>query len=119
MPSPIHSLSAERLREWMDEDDELLLIDVLPRVSFDKQHIPGSEHVSQYEEGFCEHVRELASGSSQPLVVYCNSKSCNASERAAQKLVRAGFSNVFELGGGIKEWQDAGYPIRGSSVRGR
>ena len=119
MPNPIQSLSAERLCEWMDEDDKPLLINVLPRVSFDKQHIPDSEHVSQYGEDFCEEVRALASGSAQRLVVYCNSKSCNASARAALKLVNAGFTNVFDFEGGVHEWREAGYTIQGSAARPR
>jgi len=119
MSSPVQSLSAKQLHEWMEEDDELLLIDVLPRVSFDKQHIPESEHVSQYEEDFCEEVRALAGSSAQRLVVYCNSKSCNASARAADKLVNAGFENVFDLEGGVAEWRDAGYAVWGTAARSR
>jgi len=115
MPSRVQTLSAQELHDWISERRELVLIDVLPRVSFLKAHLPGSEHASFYEADFLERVEDLVDAPTERVVVYCNSKSCNASERAAQALVEAGYTNVFDFEGGVDEWRTEGFLVGGSA----
>ena len=41
-----------------------------------------------------------------PIVTYCAEKECNASKELARHIMNAGYSNVVEYPGGIKEWFD-------------
>ncbi len=41
-----------------------------------------------------------------PIITYCADESCNASKNLANHIMNAGFSNVVEYPGGIKEWFD-------------
>ncbi len=43
------------------------------------------------------------------VVLYCNSG--RMSDIAARALVREGYANVWDLGGGMTAWQDAGYAL--------
>ncbi len=93
------------------ERDEVTLIDVLPRVSYDKQHLPGAIHISFYEEGFVERVLAQVDDKSTRIVVYCLTPSCNASSRAARALIEAGFDDVLDFEGGLREWEAAGLDV--------
>ena len=39
-----------------------------------------------------------------PMIIYCANKECNASKNLVKKLMNAGYPNVIEYPGGIKEW---------------
>jgi len=106
----MQSLTAAHLKEMLDREEDVHLIDVLPRASFAKRQLPGAVNVSQYDDSFLERIATLVGDKDATIVVYCVSKSCNASMKAAQKLVEAGYANVFDFEGGVKEWEAAGYP---------
>ncbi len=84
---------------------------MLPRVSYDKAHLPGAVHCSFYDDGFAGRVEALAGGRDVRVVVYCARRSCNASARAAAALDAGGFANVLDFAGGVQEWKEAGYEL--------
>jgi len=45
------------------------------------------------------------------IIVYCGSCACQASPKAADKLERLGFRNVWDYAGGKADWVEAGYPL--------
>jgi rhodanese-related sulfurtransferase len=47
------------------------------------------------------------------IVVYCNGYGCHDSMDLADKLLRAGYQQVFVFEGGFPEWRDAGLPVSG------
>jgi len=57
------------------------------------------------------HLGELPADKAAKLVLYC--RSGRMSDLAARDLVRLGYSNVFELDGGMIAWAKAGYKIVG------
>ncbi len=84
---------------------------MLGREDFERAHIPGSENVPVDRDDFAERVEELVSDKDDTIVVYCASFDCEASPKAARKLDGAGFSNVYDFEGGIKEWMKAGHEV--------
>ena len=91
--------------------ENALVIDISASGDFEKAHIPGSRHVapSQFDP---EH-KDLAKVKDRPVVVVC--RNGMASGAAAKRLLKAGFTRVSVLGGGIAQWQAAELPV----VRGR
>lgn len=84
-----------------------LLVDLSARADFEKMHVPGARHVlpSQFDP---EH-KDLAKAKELPVVVM--DKDGRASDKAAQRLVKAGFVKVYTLGGGVLAWQQAQLPL--------
>jgi phage shock protein E len=60
-------------------------------------------------------LARLPTDKSTPVVLYCRSGSM--SRIAARTLVRLGFTNVWNLDGGMIGWQEAGYPLAGTAKR--
>lgn len=109
-------LSAAQLRERLARPDAPVLVDVLPRVSFDRAHLPGAEHASFYDDDFLQRIEALVDGRDTAIVVYCVSSGCNASARAAAALVEAGYTAVHDFEGGIRAWREAGFPVVGAGA---
>ncbi|MFT5284326.1 MAG: rhodanese-related sulfurtransferase [Planctomycetota bacterium] len=107
----METITASELKERQQNGEDLHLINVLPAVSFKKQHLRGSINISAYNEDFLDRIAALVSDQADTLVLYCLTKSCNASSKAAQRLDQAGYTQVFDFEGGVKEWLAAGYAI--------
>jgi len=64
-------------------------------------HIPYNE--------IMQRLAELPADKGAKVVIYC--RSGNMSTQAAQELVQAGYTNLWELGGGMVAWEAAGLPL--------
>ena len=90
--------------------NELLVINVLPRESFNDCHINGSVHVPLTR--LAEYAKSL--DRNREIVVYCTSYVCSASREAWQLLKDMGFLAVFAYEGGMAEWFQKGLPSMGA-----
>ena len=88
--------------------DSPLLIDLSAIADFEKMHVPGARHVlmSQFDP---EH-KDLAKARELPVVVMDKDGRGNAA-KAAQRLVKAGFTRVYWLEGGLAAWTEAQLPL--------
>jgi len=60
-------------------------------------------------------LARLPADKSARVVLYC--RSGRMSSIAARALVKLGFTNVWNLDGGMIAWQEAGYPLAGTAKR--
>ena len=102
------ALTTEELREMQRQDYPPIIINTLSPEDFKHTHIPESINIPQTADDFVEQAEQAAGGKDQPVVVYCASKQCDSSPKAAKKLEDAGFQQVYDYEGGAKAWQDAG-----------
>ncbi|WP_130619222.1 rhodanese-like domain-containing protein [Dyella amyloliquefaciens] len=84
-----------------------LMIDLSAYADFEKAHVPGSRHVAMSQ--FDPEQKDLAKAKDLPVVLI--DKDGRNTGKAAQRLVKAGFSKVFTLGGGVLAWQQAQLPV--------
>lgn len=82
-----------------------VLIDVRTPEEFAAGHIPGAVNISV--DQLAQRLNEIPKD--KPVVLYC--RSGNRSNQAAQILERAGYTQIYDLGGLIT-WVQQGYPIR-------
>lgn len=109
MPAEANILSRKELKEWLDADKDLKLIEVLAEESFRDFHIPGAVNVPG--DQLRERIPEVVPNKDQTVVVYCASPSCTASDRAAALLVEMGYTDVHDYRGGKSHWKEGGLPV--------
>lgn len=94
-------ITPEELKQRIDnpEDNNFLLIDVRKESEYDAAHIPGAICIPLKELGY----RLWNLEKSKDIIVYC--KEDKSSKVAAQVLINAGFKDVYDLSGGLKNWE--------------
>ena len=92
-------------KDLIDNNPDLIIIDVSPNYS--QGHLPGAINYYVGDGSLDEAIPNL--DKNKKYLVYCHVDS--ASILGAQKLVDAGFKNVYRLEGNYKAWVDAGYPV--------
>jgi len=113
----IKTISTEKLRSLRKSTEGFLLIDVLSKERFDKDHIPGARNVPLDSKDFLQAVAQKASGSkNRKVVLYCGGPECDASSKAAQMLVAGGFTKVLEYEGGLASWNESQGSRAGKTV---
>lgn len=110
---PSAAVSPLKLKSWLDQGQAVLLIDTLPNDHYQKVHLPGARNACVFEVSFLDQVAGLAPDPHQRIVVYGASAKTLDAATAAAKLVRAGYTNVAALEGGIAQWRSAGFSLEG------
>ncbi|HEX8778701.1 MAG TPA: rhodanese-like domain-containing protein [Rhodanobacter sp.] len=87
--------------------DNPLLIDLSAIADFEKMHVPGAKHVAMSQ--FDPEHKDLVKARELPVVVM--DKDGRTTDKAAQRLIKAGFTRVYTLGGGVLAWQQAQLPV--------
>jgi rhodanese-related sulfurtransferase len=93
------------LQTMLDSDAPPVLLDVRTVEEFARGHLEQARHVPLAE--LPHRLDELSPGT--PLVAYCLSGTRSAN--ACQFLAQHGFSDIYNLEGGIAAWSRAGQPI--------
>ncbi len=98
-------ISAGELAEML-EDKDFVLVNVHAPY---QGEIPQTDLFIPFNE-IAEHTDRLP-GKDQPVVVYCRSGSMSTT--AADTLVSLGYTDVFEVDGGMRAWRASGYELLG------
>lgn len=71
-------------------------------------NIPDTDLSIPYNE-LEQNLSQLPANKNEKVVLYCSSG--RMSEIAAEELTSMGYTNIWNLKGGMVEWQQAGYPL--------
>lgn len=83
-------------------------LDVRTAEEWEEGHIAGAKLVTLGGKDFVPRTKAVIDPK-QAVLVYCHSG--GRSEEAAKELRAAGFSQVFEMEGGIAAWEESGKPL--------
>jgi len=96
--SPVRSIGPERAREMMTDNDRWILLDVRQRAEYEGGHLEGATHIPLFQT--VGRAKEL--DPEKVLLVYCR---CGNRSRLASRLLAAkGFTDVYNVDGGIVGW---------------
>ncbi|MEE0110529.1 MAG: rhodanese-like domain-containing protein [Oscillospiraceae bacterium] len=93
------NITAEEAKEIMDSSEGYILLDVRTQEEYDESHIPGAVLIPNTE--IEDRAGEELPDKEQLILVYC--RSGNRSKKAAEILVKLGYTNIREFGG-IMDW---------------
>nr|HOP41563.1 rhodanese-like domain-containing protein [Geobacteraceae bacterium] len=106
-----NTINCKELYQWITEGHDFILIDTLPPEHYESRHIAGARNACVYEIDFLDTIRSFTSDTETCIVLYDSSDRSRAAACAAEKLSAIGFQKVYELSGGIEEWEGTGYPV--------
>lgn len=102
------SIGTPELNAMFHQGNTFSLINVVSPDQYSVTNIPGSKNVPVGDREFAARVEECVGSKDATVVVYCTDSTCDMSNRAAEQLESAGFTDVREYSGGALAWQKAG-----------
>jgi len=107
----MNNTNAKELKQRLDLGDPIVLVNALEENKFNAKHIPGSLNL------FTKEGIEQNLGKEDHIVVYCTDTACNKSILLYYLLEAMGYKHVLRFAGGLREWEDQGYPLEGDMVK--
>ena len=100
--SPMYDIAPEEWAEKIQTDEQAVILDVRTPEEVEEGYIPGAIHIDFYlGQGFLDGLKEL--DLSKNYYVYC--RSGNRSGQACAVMQNLGFTNTYNLPGGILDWE--------------
>ncbi len=100
----VETITAKAFAEKIKTTPDAQIIDVRTPGEFSSEHIDKAINVDWNGENFASQASSL--DKSKPVFVYC--KSGGRSSQAASKLSEMGFTQIYNLDGGMMKWNAAG-----------
>ena len=115
-PDPtFNRIAARDLAQQMATANKPTLVDTLSDDHFRQVHLPGAQNACVFQVTFLDRMTELVPDKDTAVVVYGSRAETRDAESAAGKLLRAGYTRVAVLEGGLAAWHAAGYPLEGTA----
>jgi rhodanese-related sulfurtransferase len=105
--SRVRELTVDQVKARLDQGEKLQLVDVREESEFAKNHVPGSVHLGK---GIIERdIETRFPDTATELILYCGGGYRSA--LAADNLQRMGYTNVWSMDGGYRDWSQKGYSL--------
>jgi rhodanese-related sulfurtransferase len=102
----LRTVSAQEVYDavYNKSNSSIQLVDVRTAEEYGVTHLKNAQNICVTEDDFQEKVKTL--DKDKPVYVYC--KSGGRSARAAKILAEMGFTQIYDLAGGITAWEEDG-----------
>lgn len=108
----VKTITRDELAKMLSGGEKFKLVDVLSKESFAKEHIRGAISLPLEE---IEKKAGKILNKNDKIVVYCASFECQASTKAAERLLSLGYKDVLDYKGGLKDYNEANLPLEANT----
>ena len=108
-----YTLGPAELKHWLDERENINIVDVRRGEDFEKGHIPGAVNLPAEKWSTKEGLKR-----DRVNILYCYTQQCHLAPNAAMEFTKEGYS-CMELEGGFAAWKDSGMPVKSLAAAGR
>ncbi len=110
--SRVRELTVDQVKAKLDHGERCTLVDVREDNEWAKDHVTGAVHLGK---GIIERdAEQRLPNKSAEIVLYCGGGFRSA--LAADNLQKMGYTNVFSMDGGIRDWREKRYPLTREST---
>ena len=103
----VKEVTIDQVKVRLDKGEKFHLVDVREESEWAKDHLPKAEHLGK---GIIERdIEQRIPDTKAEIVLYCGGGFRSA--LAADNLQKMGYTNVFSMDGGIRDWRTKGYPL--------
>lgn len=102
-------LKPEQFKELLMADVQL--VDVRTPNEFGEAHIPNAQNYDYFSNTFSNSIKAL--DTTKPVYIYC--KSGKRSKKSTKHFKKAGFDSIYNLQGGILNWNHYGFPLHNNN----
>jgi rhodanese-related sulfurtransferase len=103
----VKELTVDDVKAKLDRGERFHLVDVREESEYAKDHLPGALHLGK---GVIERdIEARVPDTGAEIVLYCGGGFRSA--LAADNLQKMGYTNVWSMDGGIRDWRGKGYPL--------
>jgi len=103
------TITREQIKEKLDTQAPVTIIEALPQKYFDAEHLPGALNLPHDE--IEARAPDMLPDKNAFIVVYCASTVCRNSKIATDTLERMGYTNAFEYVEGKQHWLEVNFPV--------
>lgn len=102
-------ITRDELKDRLESGHPITLIEALPEKYWQTAHLPGALQMDYTEVR--DRAHSVLPDKDAEIVVYCASRECQNSSKAASMLESLGYSEVYEYEEGKEHWMQAGLPV--------
>ncbi|TGV01252.1 rhodanese-like domain-containing protein [Flavivirga rizhaonensis] len=89
-------------------ENTVQLVDVRTPKEFNEGHIEGAKNIDFFSDTFDSEIKKF--DKTKSIILYC--KSGYRSAKSSKKLRHAGFTEIYDLEGGITKWKKKGFEVK-------
>jgi len=108
----VKRITRDELMRIFSSGEKFKLVDALSKESFAQEHIKGA--ISLPLEDIEKKAKKILNKNDK-IIVYCASFECQASTKAAEKLLSLGYKDVLDYKGGLKDYKEANLPLEANT----
>jgi rhodanese-related sulfurtransferase len=110
----VNAICLSDLQRLIQDWAGIPLMDVRLEEDFAVGHIAGAKNACVFKVSFLDDVAQLGVTKDERIVVYGTMEQSHESRVAAEKLGRAGYSQVLDFRGGLREWVEGNGVVEGT-----